>query len=1217
MTQRGPWSVKGIDSRARDVAREAAREEGVTLGAYLNRLILEEGPLDPGPQNKGAAYAQPAQEPPRSPIDPAPSATGANSLDRLTRRIESAEARSTLAITGIDQSVVGLLSRLENAEHNQQAIGNHFETMLDDIQKTYEALDVKVKTLEADDSAGANLTALKALEDALGKLASYVYEENALVGEEASAIKSRLESGLHEFAERMDSVDNTIQSKLDETVKEFRTSVSDAELRTEGISKHLAERFTSVEMEVADKLSHVQEMSSSMDQVHDTVEGVISDMGDTLGQMQERLSRAETKTDKAMQDLQAHFGALDTRLAEMQRYASAETEAKFEQQFENLTNDLRELVTNTRVELASEIEAAAKTVDIQALNRIDRAIDSIGSRLDASEAVQTQTMDMVGETVSRVTESVDQRLTANQAQQARAIEQVSQQVTRISEGFDSRMNTLETHSSKAETDALREEMIRFTNTLDDRLEYLETREDETFEKISSEVEKIADKVEQRVAESENRSAAAIGQIGEQVTGASKRMENRQQAALRAFAEKLTETQKRQDARLSSALNSVSNRLERIQEQSISSMSPVQKAIASLAQRMEAIEDFSSPPYTERGETPPVPTMVPPVKIDTDLSADALVEDSAEFGEMNGGSTSGSDISAAGTGFLDPIFEDDDEIDLAKGIEPRPGSQDAEFEPGFQSWADDANSILDDTLNTAGNAASDLNEDLIIHDGVDETRDDDIFAEAGPPPIDVDNLVNREFEARAETPARPHVQNEPKAPAGDYLSRARQAALNASGNDIGATYGAAPAKPASGNGGLSANSKALGVAAIAAAAVVGGVLYTRGNTQAPSLEFGKDTGPVETAATTDGEGPTGEDSNEAAFAAATIDADVDEAALEAELEAEFEADLASETDDLTETAATIPETADTAVEPDALSVETVAASASIDHEALLAARPIPKRVSLADAAQNGDRIAQYQLGVGEMQNGRFSSGANWFKKASEQGLAAAQHELAILHENGTGTNRDFTQARYWHNAAARGGNVNAMFDFATYNANGEGGEVNAQVAAKWFRNAAEFGHTDSQYNLALLYSQGSGVTPNYVESLYWFSLAAQGGDKDAGIAAQNIIEEGYVSAPEAQSVRQRVLEWKQATPNPDANGTFGPQSWNAGNSGNGGNRVLAVQRVLTALGYDVGTADGLVGGQTTTAIKAFERSAGMPETGQINDRLIDVLNATLKVEQETA
>lgn len=97
----------------------------------------------------------------------------------------------------------------------------------------------------------------------------------------------------------------------------------------------------------------------------------------------------------------------------------------------------------------------------------------------------------------------------------------------------------------------------------------------------------------------------------------------------------------------------------------------------------------------------------------------------------------------------------------------------------------------------------------------------------------------------------------------------------------------------------------------------------------------------------------------------------------------------------------------------------------------------------------------------------------------------------------------------------------------------------------------------------------------------------------------------------------MLEWKQATPNPDANGTFGPQSWNADNSGNGGNRVLAVQRVLTALGYDVGTADGLVGGQTTTAIKAFERSAGMPETGQINDRLIDVLNATLKVEQETA
>lgn len=40
MSQTGPWSVKGIDQRARDAAREAAHAEGITLGEYLNRLLM-------------------------------------------------------------------------------------------------------------------------------------------------------------------------------------------------------------------------------------------------------------------------------------------------------------------------------------------------------------------------------------------------------------------------------------------------------------------------------------------------------------------------------------------------------------------------------------------------------------------------------------------------------------------------------------------------------------------------------------------------------------------------------------------------------------------------------------------------------------------------------------------------------------------------------------------------------------------------------------------------------------------------------------------------------------------------------------------------------------------------------------------------------------------------------------------------------------------------
>ena len=42
MTSGAPWSVKGIDPKAREVAKDLARRSGMTLGEWLNRMILED-----------------------------------------------------------------------------------------------------------------------------------------------------------------------------------------------------------------------------------------------------------------------------------------------------------------------------------------------------------------------------------------------------------------------------------------------------------------------------------------------------------------------------------------------------------------------------------------------------------------------------------------------------------------------------------------------------------------------------------------------------------------------------------------------------------------------------------------------------------------------------------------------------------------------------------------------------------------------------------------------------------------------------------------------------------------------------------------------------------------------------------------------------------------------------------------------------------------------
>ena len=58
------------------------------------------------------------------------------------------------------------------------------------------------------------------------------------------------------------------------------------------------------------------------------------------------------------------------------------------------------------------------------------------------------------------------------------------------------------------------------------------------------------------------------------------------------------------------------------------------------------------------------------------------------------------------------------------------------------------------------------------------------------------------------------------------------------------------------------------------------------------------------------------------------------------------------------------------------------------------------------------------------------------------------------------------------------------------------------------------------------------------------------------------------------------------------------------------KLQITQKLLTALGYDLGTADGILGSKTRQAISSFEKTSGLSETGQVSDALIDTLIAKL-------
>src|SRR5690606_27983736 len=117
-----PWSVKGIEPKAREIAKDLARRSGMTLGEWLNTIIMEDGDDDEGgftPLSRRPHAADSIDRRGRSRRVEDAYGVGEDqiqrpgaSIDAMAARLEAAERRSTIAIQGVDQAVSGLVRRL-------------------------------------------------------------------------------------------------------------------------------------------------------------------------------------------------------------------------------------------------------------------------------------------------------------------------------------------------------------------------------------------------------------------------------------------------------------------------------------------------------------------------------------------------------------------------------------------------------------------------------------------------------------------------------------------------------------------------------------------------------------------------------------------------------------------------------------------------------------------------------------------------------------------------------------------------------------------------------------------------------------------------------------------------------------------------------------------------------------------------------------------------
>jgi peptidoglycan hydrolase-like protein with peptidoglycan-binding domain len=263
------------------------------------------------------------------------------------------------------------------------------------------------------------------------------------------------------------------------------------------------------------------------------------------------------------------------------------------------------------------------------------------------------------------------------------------------------------------------------------------------------------------------------------------------------------------------------------------------------------------------------------------------------------------------------------------------------------------------------------------------------------------------------------------------------------------------------------------------------------------------------------------------------------------------------------------------------------------------------------------------------------GSSWYRRAADAGSPTAAFTLGVLYERGIAVERDSTKAAEWYRKAAAGNVAAAKHNLALMLRDGKGVPQDGPKAVELLRSAARQGMTASMFTLADLYERGGAVLKDPAAALAWYAITNEielqanegketplsrnaqargealertisGADRERVekigqdefrliVAALSPQAKPPTEAPRltSASLPQPATPPAAATPAPPPPATEEPQvSWPKATI----DQVKAVQQALIDLHRLRGKADGAAGPATRTAIREFEKSAGLPETG---------------------
>ncbi|WEK57536.1 MAG: hypothetical protein P0Y52_13485 [Candidatus Brevundimonas phytovorans] len=461
MSAAAPWSVKGIDPKAREIAKDLARRSGMTLGEWLNSMIMEEPGEDEGvtPLPRRTPIPDPYDRRSRSRrLDDAygPEADGAvraeASIEVIAARLEAAERRSTVAIQGIDQAVAGLVHRLDGQEKADAAQSRRIDDIADELREGHKRL----RRFEREVGPRAE-EGLARVEAALSAVSSRLYD-----------LDERQRAGAETLRQRIDAVEQVAgPGPGTDLLVEVSARLDEAQERTSAALKGLERSFAALDLRLRDAESRIEPEHA----------------------------REAARFEKLAETLTRQVEG--SRVEMMRRLEVVETESRVDR-IERALAAIGDQTRAAEQRSADAVEAMGREVlrIAQNLNARVEKVETVGSA-DQVEVLGRELNEKLDREMQRHAQAVDQRLTRSDDQHALALERLGGEITRISDRLSERIAQSERRSAQA---------------LDD----IGRRLAENTDKIEQRHERASGELGERMRQSEERTARLLAEARESI-----------------------------------------------------------------------------------------------------------------------------------------------------------------------------------------------------------------------------------------------------------------------------------------------------------------------------------------------------------------------------------------------------------------------------------------------------------------------------------------------------------------------------------------------------------------------------------------------------------------------------------------------------------------------------------------------------------------------------